>query len=153
MENVAKTCPSGEGSCGNEEELKTLAEQLEKAQASFDAANQTHADVVAAVEWFESGINLKRPANIVKAFELVGRILSAAAGAIVECVKDAVALVTKIKGAAAALSGNVLAILKIVLDETIHIWQDRKELTDVLAKLHNSTWILDLHDLHAVFDR
>lgn len=99
-------------------------------QLCLEDANKTYTDVVQAVEWFESGINLKRPTNIVKAFELVGHILSAAAAAIAECVKDAVALVSKIKGAAAALSGNVLAILKIVVDEAIHIWQDRKELTD-----------------------
>ena len=50
--------------------------------------------------------------------------------AIGECVKEAAELAARISTAAKALSGNVLAIIKVVVDEFVHIWQDRKEITD-----------------------
>jgi hypothetical protein len=51
------------------------------------------------------------------------------AAAVMACVKDAKDFVAKIKDVAAALSGNVWSIIKVVIDEAVHIFHERKELT------------------------
>lgn len=92
--------------------------------------NATYRAVLATVDFFESGINHKTAPSVLKAFELIGGILKDIGEAIVDCVKDAVQLAAKVKAAAAALSGNVLAIIKVVIDDFVHIWHERKEITE-----------------------
>ena len=92
--------------------------------------NATYRQVVATVDFFQSGINHKTPSSVIRAFELIGGILIDVGRAIGECVKEAAELAARISTAAKALSGNVLAIIKVVVDEFVHIWQDRKEITD-----------------------
>ena len=75
-------------------------------------------------------LGTKTPSSVIRAFELIGGILVDVGRAIGECVKEAAELAARISTAAKALSGNVLAIIKVVVDEFVHIWQDRKEITD-----------------------
>ncbi|KAL1529437.1 hypothetical protein AB1Y20_000385 [Prymnesium parvum] len=86
-------------------------------------------DIKAIVDFFESGFNSKQISSIVRAFELVGELLKDIGDGISACVSDAKELVQKIKAAATALSGNVLEIVKIVLEDAVRIFHDRKELT------------------------
>jgi len=92
--------------------------------------NATYRAVQATVDFFESGISHKTPSAVLKAFELIGGVLVDVAKAIADCVKDATVLAAKISTAAKALSGNVAAIVKVVVGELLHIFHDRKELTD-----------------------
>merc|ERR1719229_848787 len=61
---------------------------------------------------------------------MIGGMLKDFGSAIGVCVKDAEAFAAKVKDLAAALSGNVAAIIKIIVEEGVHIYHDRKELTD-----------------------
>merc|ERR1712046_22080 len=49
--------------------------------------------------------------------------------AIADCVKEAAAFAAKMSQIGAALSGNVWSIIKVVVDELVHIFHERKELT------------------------
>ena len=50
--------------------------------------------------------------------------------AIKDCSKDAAELAAKVSGASKALKGNAMGIIKVVVDDFIHIWRDRYEITD-----------------------
>ena len=91
--------------------------------------NATFHDITTIVDFFESGINHKTVSAVVKAFELIGSLLEDVAKAVAACVKDAKNLVTKFKDLASALSGNIWSIIKVVVDDMVHIYHDRKELT------------------------
>lgn len=91
--------------------------------------NKTFSDIVAIVEFFESGFHGKSPGAIVKAFELIGDMLKDVGAAITACVKDAEDLATKIKDLASALSGNPVAIIKIIVEDAIHVWRERTEIS------------------------
>jgi len=86
--------------------------------------------VVDMVRFFESGINKSITDHIFRAFKLIAELVAKVADAIIVCVKDALKLVSKFKSLAAALSGNVWDIIKTVVKEGVHIYHDRKELTD-----------------------
>merc|ERR1711907_385709 len=60
---------------------------------------------------------------------LIGKMMEDFAKAITACVKGGDAFAEKMKDLATALSGDVYSIIKVVVDEAIHIWHDRKELT------------------------
>ena len=49
--------------------------------------------------------------------------------AIGDCVKDAVTFVAKIKDLVAALSGDVAAVVKVLVETAVHVFHDRKERT------------------------
>lgn len=91
--------------------------------------NQTARDIKAVVDFFEAGFNHKTIPAIVKAFELIGNMLKDFSSAITACVKDAKNFATKIKDAAAALSGNVLGVIKVIVQDAVHVWKDRTEIT------------------------
>lgn len=91
--------------------------------------NKTYQDIVAIVEFFESGFHRKTPGAIVKAFELMGDMLKDVGNAISVCVKDAEEFATKIKSLASALSGNPIAIIKIIVQDAVHIWRERTEVS------------------------
>jgi len=86
--------------------------------------------VVQVVSFFESGINHKSPANILRGFELIAELLKEVVVAIKTCVKEAQTLAANIKTLGEALSGNVGAIIQTVVKEAVHIYNDRKELTN-----------------------
>eukprot|EP00658_Telonema_sp_P-2_P079230 TRINITY_DN75_c0_g1_i1.p1 TRINITY_DN75_c0_g1~~TRINITY_DN75_c0_g1_i1.p1 ORF type:complete len:291 (+),score=97.93 TRINITY_DN75_c0_g1_i1:187-1059(+) len=92
--------------------------------------NATVHVIESLVDMFEGGINWKSLSTIVKAFELLGELIKDIAEAVNVCVKDAQAFVAKMKDLATALSGDVLSILKVVIDEAVHIFRDRVELTN-----------------------
>jgi len=85
--------------------------------------------IKAVVDFFESGFNTKSLPAIAKAFELIGEMLKSFVVAITECVKDAKAFAAKMKEVAAALSGNVWDILKVIVTDAVHIWHERTEIT------------------------
>jgi len=91
--------------------------------------NQTARDIRAVVDFFESGFNRKSIPAIVKAFELIGGMLKDFGNAITACVKDAGAFAAKIKDVAAALSGNVLDVIKVIAEDAVHVWKERTEIT------------------------
>eukprot|EP01065_Artemidia_motanka_P034694 TRINITY_DN423_c0_g1_i4.p1 TRINITY_DN423_c0_g1~~TRINITY_DN423_c0_g1_i4.p1 ORF type:complete len:309 (+),score=121.34 TRINITY_DN423_c0_g1_i4:78-929(+) len=91
--------------------------------------NQTYHDIVAIVDLFEQGFAHKVIPTVVKAFQLVGNMLKDFGAAIQACVKDAEAFAQKVKDLAAALSGNVLAVLKVIAEDAIHVFRERKEIT------------------------
>lgn len=92
----------------------------------MDAAYRS---IKAVVDFFESGFNAKSLPAIAKAFELIGEMLKSFAEAITECVKDAKAFAAKMKEVAAALSGNIWDILKVIVTDAVHIWHERTEIT------------------------
>eukprot|EP01065_Artemidia_motanka_P003546 TRINITY_DN1169_c0_g2_i1.p1 TRINITY_DN1169_c0_g2~~TRINITY_DN1169_c0_g2_i1.p1 ORF type:complete len:282 (+),score=119.78 TRINITY_DN1169_c0_g2_i1:66-911(+) len=96
--------------------------------------DKTFHDIVSVVDFFESGVNMKAVSSVVKAFEVLAGLLMDFGKAIIDCVKDAENFAQKVKDLAAALSGDVLSILKIVVEDAIHIFRDVKEITaDVKA--------------------
>ena len=92
--------------------------------------NATVHTIEALVDFFESGINMKSITTIVKAFELIGDLVKDIAAAVTACVKDAEAFAAKMQTLATALSGGVLDVVKVVIDEAVHIFRDRTEITD-----------------------
>jgi len=92
--------------------------------------NATYRDIVAVVDFFESGINHKTLPAIVKAFELIGGLLKDFGTAITDCVKSAAHMADQITALATALSGDVFSIIKVVIDDLVHIFHERSEITD-----------------------
>jgi len=92
--------------------------------------NATYGVIKEAVDFFKAGIDHKTLPAILRAFEFIGKVLEDVGSAISACVQGAVALAARIQQAAKALSGDVLAILKIVIRDAVHIYQDKKEITD-----------------------
>jgi len=92
--------------------------------------NSTYGDIVTVVDFFESGINHKTLSAIVRAFELIGEMLKDFGAAIFECVKDGAVFGAKIMHLSELLKGNVLNIIKIVIEDIVHIFHERKEITD-----------------------
>jgi len=98
--------------------------------ACIQDVNQTYQNIRVIVDFFEHGFNHKAPASIAKAFELIGGMIKDFGNAITVCVKDAAELAAKIKNLAAILSGNVGDIIKIIVQDVVHIYHERRELTD-----------------------
>lgn len=86
-------------------------------------------DVKSIVDFIQTGINGRVIPAIAKGFELLGDLLKDVSKAITACVKDAEAFAKKMSDLASALSGNVFSIIKVVIDELVHIWHDRAEIT------------------------
>ena len=101
--------------------------------------NKTVSDIEAIVDFFQSGINFRSPTAIARAFELLGGLLKDIAAAITVCVKDVAAFVAKMQSLAAALSGNLASVVKVLVDEAVHIWHDRTEITDD-CKMCATSW-------------
>merc|ERR1712167_442410 len=95
---------------------ESLAPQLGFSDCVSDL-NATYRAVKATVDLFESGINQKNPVAVLKDVS----------AAIKDCSKDAAELAAKVSGASKALKGNAMAIIKVVVDDFIHIWRDRFE--------------------------
>jgi len=91
--------------------------------------SSTYKKIRGIVDFFDSGINHKRPKNIAKAFELIGDMLKDFATAITVCAQDAVEFAAKLKDLAVALSGDVVSIIKIIVKEAVYIFHGRHELT------------------------
>lgn len=89
----------------------------------------TYRSIVDIVTFFKTGINHKTPLAIAKAFELTGVLLKDFATALAACTKVAKQQVDKITSLAAALSGDVWAIIKVIVNEGLHIFHGRKEIT------------------------
>jgi hypothetical protein len=97
-------------------------------------ANKTFFEIVTIVQKLEEGFKNKEIKEVVQAFELIGGMLKDFSAAINVCVQESQDFVQKVKDLAAALSGNVMDVLKIVVEDGIHIWRERKELSsDVKA--------------------
>jgi hypothetical protein len=92
--------------------------------------NSTYSDVITIIDFFESGINHKTLSAIEKAFELIGTMIKDLGEAIIVCETDGVILGSKMIELAKLLSGNVLHIIKIIIEDMVHIFYDRKEITD-----------------------
>eukprot|EP01062_Namystynia_karyoxenos_P069132 TRINITY_DN644_c0_g1_i4.p1 TRINITY_DN644_c0_g1~~TRINITY_DN644_c0_g1_i4.p1 ORF type:complete len:308 (+),score=123.79 TRINITY_DN644_c0_g1_i4:81-926(+) len=101
--------------------------------------NKTFHDIVTIVDFFESGINHKTIPAVIKAFELIGGMLKDFGAAIAACVKDAEQFAQKVKDLAAALSGNPIAIVKVVVEDAVHIFRERKEIT-ADCKATSTSW-------------
>jgi len=106
-----------------------LGEQIGFADCLADI-DATYTAIKAAVDFFESGFKHVTPASIFKAFELIGETLKDFGKAIGDCAKDASALAAKVAELASALSGNAAAIIKVVVEDLMHVWHERKEITD-----------------------
>jgi len=91
--------------------------------------NQTARDIKAVVDFFEAGFNHKTIPAIVKAFTLIGSLMKDFGTAITACVKDAKDFAAKIKDVASALSGNVMDVIKVIVQDAVHVWKDRAEIT------------------------
>ena len=91
---------------------------------------KVYQDVKTIVDFIHQGINGRVIQAIAKGFELLGELLKDIGEAIVACVKDAVEFANKMKDLGAALSGNVWSIIKVVIDELVHIFHERKEISD-----------------------
>jgi hypothetical protein len=91
--------------------------------------NGTFSAIKAVVDFFESGINMKTLPAIAKAFHLIGDLVQDFSFAITECVKDAGNFAAKMKEVAGALKGNLEDIIKVLVTDAVHIWQDRTEIT------------------------
>ena len=52
------------------------------------------------------------------------------AAAIKECVTDGENFADKMEEVAAALTGDVWSVIKVIVNEAVTIWQDRAEITD-----------------------
>ena len=92
--------------------------------------NATYSDVVTIVYFFESGINHKTLASIEKAFRLIGKMIKDIGEAILVCEAEGAILGNKIIELAKLLSGDVLSIIKIIIEDAVRIFYDRKEITD-----------------------
>ena len=91
--------------------------------------NRARFQITTIVDFFENGINGRVVHAIVKAFELLGGMLKDLGQAIAACVKDAQAFAAKMKSVGKALSGDAMAIIKVVIDELVHIFHERAEIT------------------------
>ena len=67
---------------------------------------------------------------IEKAFQLIGTMIKDLGEAIIVCETDGIILGTKIIDLAKILSGNVLSIIKIIIEDAVKIFYNRKEITD-----------------------
>jgi len=83
-------------------------------------------DVVTMVHHFKTGINQKLKQVVVEAFKVVSSIVKMVAACAVATAK----LWEKFTNLARALAGDVLAIIEIAMHESLHIYHNRKELTD-----------------------
>jgi len=92
--------------------------------------NSIYSDIVAIVDFFEYGINHRTLPEIIKAFKLFGKMLKDFGTAIIECIKDGTIIGSKIANLAKILMENPLNIIKIIIDEAVHIFHERKEITD-----------------------
>lgn len=101
--------------------------------------NKTFHDIATIVQKLEEGFKQKEAAEIVQAFELMGGMLKDFGTAISVCVQESKDFVAKVKDLAAALQGNVMSILKIVVGEAIHIFRERKEIS-ADAKAVTADW-------------
>jgi len=90
---------------------------------------KVYQDVKTIVDFIQTGINGRLVHAIAKGFELLGDLLKDIGEAIVACVKDAVAFANKMKDLGKALAGNVWDIIKVVIDELVHIFHERKEIS------------------------
>ena len=92
---------------------------------------KVYQDVKTIVDFIHQGINGRVIQAIAKGFELLGELLKDNRGeAIVACVKDAIEFANKMKDLGAALSGNVWSSIKVVIDELVHIFHERKGISD-----------------------
>lgn len=87
----------------------------------------------------EEGFKLKEVASIVQAFNLMGGMMNDFSAAITVCVQESKDLVAKVNDLAAALQGDVMSILKIVVDDAVHIYRERTELS-ADAKAVTADW-------------
>jgi len=92
--------------------------------------NDTVKNIKTTVDYFERGFNKTSADSIAQAFKFVSVILKDFGTVITDCAKDAATLAEKMKSLATALSGNPEAIVKILVTDVIHVWHDRKEITD-----------------------
>lgn len=92
--------------------------------------NSTYHDVITIIDFFESGINHKTLPAIEKAFELIGTMIKDIGISITECGTDSAEFVARIMHLSKILNGNVLSIIKIIIEDVVHIFNDRKEITD-----------------------
>lgn len=115
-----------------------LAEQLGFDKCISDLES-TYTDVADIAKYLKSGINLKESATILQSFELAGKVLEAFASAIKDCVSAAKSLASKIKDVADILTANVADLIKTVITDAIHIYNDRTDIT-ADAKAVTAAW-------------
>jgi len=101
--------------------------------------NKTFHDIVTIAQKLEEGFKLKEVGSIVQAFELMGGMLKDFSAAITVCVQESKDFVTKVKDLAAALQGDVMSVLKIIVEDAVHIYRERKELS-ADAKAVTADW-------------
>ena len=89
--------------------------------------------------FLKSGINLKKTSTILQAFELAGSLLLAFAKAINDCMSTAKGLASKIKDVADILTANVADLIKTVITDAIHIYNDRTDIT-ADTKIVTAAW-------------
>merc|ERR1712118_54469 len=85
--------------------------------------------IVAIVDFFENGFNGKVIPEIERAFKLLGGTLKDFSAAITTCVSESKDFAAKVKDLAGALSGNPWDILKIIVDDAVHIFRDATEIS------------------------
>jgi len=91
--------------------------------------NKTFQDIVAIVDFFETGFNGKVIPSIERAFKMMGGMLQDFSSAITACVKDSSDFAQKVKDLSAALKGNPWDILKVLTDDAVHIYRERTEIS------------------------
>jgi len=99
-------------------------------ELGFDGCEQHIADVynavVKMVSDFKKGINHQITTVVLDAFRLVADLLMAVGS----CVKAVHGLTAKFKDIALSLSGDPLSLIKTIVKEGMHIYHDRKDLTN-----------------------
>jgi len=91
--------------------------------------NATYSNTKTAIDFFEKGFNKITPESMMEAFKVIGTVLVDLGKAIVDCYHSSENLVNQLEGIAATLSAGPAAILEVVVSEGVHVWHDRKEIT------------------------
>jgi len=96
--------------------------------------NTTFHEIVTIAQKLEEGFKYKEIGAVVDAFGLIGTMLQDLGTAINTCVQESKDVVQKFEDLASALKGNVTEVLNIVVEEGIHIWRERQDISgDVKA--------------------
>merc|ERR1711879_830930 len=91
--------------------------------------NVTYNNTKAAIKLFEKGFNHITPDFIADAFKVTAEVLKDFAAAIGDCYSEAANLEAQVASLVSTLSTGPLGIIKVTVDEGIHVWHDRKDIS------------------------
>jgi len=92
--------------------------------------NATHTDLVDLVTFFEEGINKFKPARIVEAFQLLGKLLRDFGKSINQCITSGTNMEQQLIDIGEDLTGDPLGtIVKVLVNEGVTIFNNRVDIT------------------------